>query len=576
MGRGRSRQDKQDRERENMGVFIRRTAKGLAPYWFGLWNEDGKRHETSLCRWKGVPPEPGEKYGDADFEKSRGEAEALFKRIREGERSKEEEAALIRKIHASRYGGRVSRVKLAELAARWDALPHKADLTEGRRARVHSVLKTFTKYMGENFPKVTEAAALRAEHFKGFLDSIDESGVSARTWNDYLSILRGVLAKVDGEGRGFREFLVPLPKRAEATVHRRPFDGPELDAIFAAAKEIDPELFPVLVGAACTALRRGDICRLRWDAIDLAEGFVTVKTSKTGEDVTIPIFPPFLAVLEEAERKRKKGVPYVWPRIALAYARDADGLNRRLNRVLAAAGFDVPKRKRPDKGKAKRKKQRKDNGGKYETPEDEETAAALLEDGMERDGWRNESKAKARKILQCHFAGMNGKAIAEALGISRASVSEYLCEMEKAGKMALVSEPKRPESARATLAEVGDEEQRKQRGSLCGWHSFRTTFCTLALANGVPMEILRKITGHRTAEIVLKHYDRRGREAMKKAIGAAMPKAIAGAVEGEAESAEFVAVPATLAGLLQGATAEELEKVAKMLAKTGKAKEGRK
>ena len=51
----------------------------------------------------------------------------------------------------------------------------------------------------------------------------------------------------------------------------------------------------------------------------------------------------------------------------------------------------------------------------------------------------------------------------------------------------------------------------------------------MALENNVPMEILQKITGHKTGEIVLKHYDRRGREAMRKVIGDAMPQAIAGA-----------------------------------------------
>ena len=132
--------------------------------------------------------------------------------------------------------------------------------------------------------------------------------------------------------------------------------------------------------------------------------------------------------------------------------------------------------------------------------------------------------------------------------------------------MALVSPPKRDTPARAMLADVREGEQRKHRGSLCGWHSFRTTFCTLALANGVPMEILRKITGHRTAEIVLKHYDRRGRDAMRKAIGTAMPKAIAGAVDATRADAEFVAVPPGLAELLNRATPEQLAQVEKMLA----------
>lgn len=556
-----------------MGVFIRRTASGIAPYWFGLWNEDGKRHETSLCRWEGTPPAPGQKKGDAVFEESRGKAKAIFKRIREGEKSREEEKAIEKKILAARYGGRVVRVKLADLAARWDALPHKADLTEGRRERVHSVLRRFVGFMADRFPNVTEAGGLTAEHFQAFLADVDASGVSARSWNDYLSTLRGVLGKVDGNSRGFREYLAELPKRTENPIHRRPFDGAELDAILAAAAEVDPELRPALVAAACTALRRGDVCRLRWNAVDMAEGFVTVKTSKTGETVEIPIFPPFRAVLEEAARKRKKGVPYVWPKIALAYSRNADGLNHRLNRVLSAAGFAVPKRhgEAPSLG-----------GGKYPAPEDAEAAAAMVEDGMEREGWRNASKAKARRILALHLEGRNGKEIAEALNVSRATVSEFLHAMEDAGRIALVSEQKRDIPARATLADAQDGEQRKQRGSLCGWHSFRTTFCTLALANGVPMDILRKITGHRTAEIVLKHYDRRGRDAMRKAIGGAMPKAIAGAVAPSAaptpaapadgDALEAVALPPELAGMLSKASPAQLAKVAAVL----KGKGGRK
>lgn len=538
-----------------MGVFLKWRGDRLSPQWWGFWQADGRRHEVAVCRWRGTPPEKGCRSGDAVFERSRAEAESKFEMMRDGVRSKEDEVALVQRIHAARYGGRVRPVKIADLRARWDALPHKADLTEGRRARVHSVLGRFEAFMAENFPKIKEAGGLTAAHFKGFLDSVDASGVSARSWNDYLVILRGVLAKVDGQGAGFRDYLAKLPKRTENTIHRRPFDGDELDAILAAAAEVDPELRPVLVAAACTALRRGDVCRLRWNAVDMAEGFVTVKTSKTGETVEIPIFPPFMAVLKEAARKRKRGVPYVWPTIALAYARNADGLNHRLNRVLSAAGFAIPKRhgEAPSAG-----------GGKYPAPEDAEAAEAMVEDGMEREGWRHASKAKARRILALHFEGRNGKEIAEALHLSRATVSEFLHAMEDAGRIALVSEPKRDTPARATLADAPDGEQRKQRGSLCGWHSFRTTFCTLALANGVPMEILQKITGHRTAEVVLRHYDRRGRAAMRKAIGNAMPKAIAGAVDGDT-GAELPALSPQLADLLADASQADLAAVAALL-----------
>ena len=203
----------------------------------------------------------------------------------------------------------------------------------------------------------------------------------------------------------------------------------------------------------------------------------------------------------------------------------------------------------------------------------------MLEDGMAREGWTDKRRDKARRILALHFQGRNGKEIAEEIGTSKGAVSDYLHEMEDAAEIALVSPPKRETLPQATLAEPQDGEKRKHRGSLCGWHSFRTTFCTLALANGVPMDLLRKITGHRTAEIVLKHYDRRGREAMRKAIGDAMPKAIAGAMDGAAAAAtatpaggatidtELVALPADLAARLAKATPAQMQEIERILRK---------
>lgn len=426
-----------------MGIYLKWRKDKLSPLWWGYWQADGKRHEVSVCKWRGKPPPKGSKEpGDDVFEESRREAEEKFAELSSGARSEADRVALTEKIHAARYGSRVERIKIAELWERWSALPNRAG--EERRKRVRSILVRFSGFMERKYPKVKEAGALTGEHFREFLQEIEDSGVSARSWNDYLFTLRSVLGKVDGHGAGFREYLARLPLKDERTVHRRPFTGKELDGVFRAAAEVDPELRPVIVAAACTALRRGDVAQLRWEAVDMDAGFVTVKTAKTGETVEIPIFPPLMEVLRAAEKKRRKGNPYVFPAIARDYKRERNKLDRRLKKVLAAAGFVRPKK------------------------------------GEECD------------------------------------------------------------AAKTTLAAVGDE-RRKNRGSLCGWHSFRTTFCSLALANGVPMELLTRITGHRTAEIVEKYYNQAKREQARRAFGAAMPKAIAGAVEGGGE-ADFVMV----------------------------------
>ncbi|MCU0772318.1 MAG: hypothetical protein MUE94_11210 [Verrucomicrobia bacterium] len=64
----------------------------------------------------------------------------------------------------------------------------------------------------------------------------------------------------------------------------------------------------------------------------------------------------------------------------------------------------------------------------------------------------------------------------------------------------------------------------KRSASIHDFHSFRVTWITLALAAGVPLELVQRVTGHRTVEVVMKHYFRPGREDFRQAILRAMPK----------------------------------------------------
>jgi len=67
-----------------------------------------------------------------------------------------------------------------------------------------------------------------------------------------------------------------------------------------------------------------------------------------------------------------------------------------------------------------------------------------------------------------------------------------------------------------------------QKASVKDFHSLRTTWITMALTAGVPMELVRRVTGHSTVNIVLKHYFRPGREAFRTALQTAMPKMLTG------------------------------------------------
>ena len=485
----------------------------LRPRWYGAWVVDGRYHETSLCRWRGKPPASFRvrDEGDKAFEDSRQRALAELREIVEGDRSEADRAALAARVHRARYGQKVRRVKIADLYEAWKAMPRKRRPTPGHDAVCKATFDRFARYMAETAPNVTETGALTAAHLRGFMEAEDRRGVSARTWNGALSILRGTLARVDPNSSGFMEYLRDLPARDFATIHRRPFDEGELARIFDAAQS-DPLLHGMIVTAACTAMRRGDVAKLRWQDVDMEAGFITVKTSKTGETVDCPIFPQLRRVLDSLKRRG----PFVFPEAAKIYASCPQTLDVRLRRIFGRAGFVRPPRN-PELEAAR-----------YPSAPPEEVARRA-EEAMPQAGWGAKRQQTAAEVLRRHLDGESGKEIAKAMGISRGGVSGHLHAVETLIGLAVVS-PARADKPHgpAMLADVPPEVQRAKRGSLIGWHGFRVTFCTMALANGVPLELVQRITGHRTAEIVLKHYFRPNRKQLRDAIGDRMPAALLG------------------------------------------------
>jgi hypothetical protein len=70
----------------------------------------------------------------------------------------------------------------------------------------------------------------------------------------------------------------------------------------------------------------------------------------------------------------------------------------------------------------------------------------------------------------------------------------------------------------------GDAQPRRLRNSDGhDFHSFRVTWVTLALSGRVPIELVRRVTGHSTAEVVLKHYHQPGRDHLRRGLKDKMP-----------------------------------------------------
>jgi hypothetical protein len=137
-----------------------------------------------------------------------------------------------------------------------------------------------------------------------------------------------------------------------------------------------------------------------------------------------------------------------------------------------------------------------------------------------------------REVFTAYIDGKTLDEVMAATGCSRGAVSNYLNELERATGCSIVRGKRR---ALKTDGLQTERENGKRRASIHDFHSFRVTWITIALAGGVPLELVQRVTGHRTVEVVMKHYFRPGKEDFRQAILKAMPKMLG---EGEAKTAK--------------------------------------
>jgi len=534
-----------------MPLELRKETNGtIRPIWYGRYKINGKRFCQNLgVKITGTPPASLslKDEGDAAFERSRATALAKLESIVEEARTKRDSARLVEKLYEIKTGERIKSVKLAELAEHWLKIPRRHKPDARYASQCQSALKRFAEFVQAENPKADELAHVTRTTARSFLDAEANRGVASKTWNDTLKLLRATFKYLLPAG-AINPFS-DTPTKDTETVFRKPFSPEELKAIMEAAQG-DDFIRPIIVTGICTAMRRGDCCLLRWKDVDLERRFITVKTAKTGQTVSIPIFPmlydelaalanevdtspsvplpdrggegsgyPALPALQGRNGKgnagSEPGAPgkgYVFPEQAQMYLENPDGITWRVKKVLAVAL------------------------GEGEGAEGEPALPTVSRAELQRRGlaWieglpASPKKEHLRAVFERYAAGTKLCDAASEAGVSKGSASNYLNEIEDAIGCLVVRGRKNGRSMTAMLKGDSDLLRAKRdggtrRASVRDFHSFRVTWVTLALTAGVPLELVQKVTGHKTTDIVLKHYFQPGREAFRQALHSAMPK----------------------------------------------------
>lgn len=477
-----------------MSLVMRKTSK----WWYGRYKVDGKEFVKNLqVEVRGTRPERLSETGSVHFENSRGEAQSALDKLLDGVNSGKSEVKLAEAVYEARAGRKLKRYRIKDLSQIWLDKPRKRPPSEEHLKQSVSKLSKFADYLKANYPKLTRIDQLNPVHVLSFLAELEQSGVTAETWNKYLVPIKTVLKRAG----------VPAAKEIMAkdveTVYRKPYTVEELNAIITVAQS-DPLIYSLVVTAACTAMRRKDCCFLQWESIDLEAGFITVKTSKTGQVVDIPMAD---MLRTEIEKHLSNGSEYVFPDARLLYEADPTSITRRFKTILRLAGFDDGKAAPPVEYKT----------DPY-TPEEIMQAAEKIYTGKKL--------AHAKAVLSVYLNGESINKSAKAAGVSQGTASLYLNELEARTRKAFIRGKHRPVKAIAPPTRGKIREERKNgklAASVRDFHSFRTTFVTLALMRGMPLDTVRKITGHQTASIVTKHYFRPEREQLKTAMQKALP-----------------------------------------------------
>jgi integrase len=406
----------------------------VRPFWYGRYQVKGKRYCDNLgVPMAGRPPVPFslKSDGDALYERSRATALAKLDSIIKESRTQHDSARLVEKLYELKTGEQIQSVKLAKLPDEWTTIPRKREPSTRYAAQCRVTLGNFAAFARRHNAQADELGHVTRSMAQAFMAAEAARGVTAKTWNDTLKLLRATCKHLLPAG-SINPFE-GMPTRDTDTVFRNPFTPEELKAILDAAAQ-DDFIRPILVVGICTAMRRGDCCLLKWKDVDLVQRFITVKTAKTGVTVAIPIFPMLYDELIQRDQTGRD----VFPEQAQMYRNNPDGITWRVRKVFADAGFKDAEKK-----------------GAGKEASSTQTAGKLVK-------FRGEIHA-TRKT-----------------GLRRASVRDF--------------------------------------------HSFRVTWVTLALTASVPIELVQKVTGHKTVDVVLKHYFQPGREEFRRALQTAMPK----------------------------------------------------
>jgi integrase len=158
--------------------------------------------------------------------------------------------------------------------------------------------------------------------------------ISGKTIKEIVGACRWVFSRVEEDAGLYRNpwdnVVLPTP----TPIARDVFTAHELQLINDGI-QADPFNYVLFFVAANSGLTEGDICTLRWDDIDWANGFLRRSRRKTGTHIDCPLMPE----LEEFIQRQPRRGEYIFPEHAAMYLRQQSCVSERVKAFLHGLGI---------------------------------------------------------------------------------------------------------------------------------------------------------------------------------------------------------------------------------------------
>ena len=300
---------KRGRARNGEGGVYRR-----GEVWYARWTDaDGIVHARST--------------GESDEGAARRRLAEFVAPFRAGRRAEvlRQLAERVREVEDERPPLRVDALAETMLAD-----PRAARWAPGSARTARARLRAFAAWMARERPRRELLRETTAEDAAAFLGVV-RARASGKTADDYQTLLAQAWRWYAGAADNP---WAATPRARRRGLERRPLSREELGRLLDAATARGPDWRRLLLLGLYTGLRLGDVTALDWARVDLAGGWINLRTSKTGARVRVPIAPPLAEEMRRTPTAQRFGP--VLPDVA-----GRRHLERPLEAIWREAGVDA-------------------------------------------------------------------------------------------------------------------------------------------------------------------------------------------------------------------------------------------